>query len=128
MGQSGYLVICNATSYDWTRTHHHSYQMNDWDFPAVIPAYTSVGVRVEFDEDIFKIPSDDSGEADYKIDFPLYSQKLEFAVKFRDLFLRVFNRASDAAPGWQLDLGWRNNGTVVFVLAGAPEYLYYMSQ
>ena len=37
MGAEGDLVIVNGTPYDWVKTGSHSYQMESWDFPDLIP-------------------------------------------------------------------------------------------
>ncbi|KAI0325743.1 hypothetical protein GY45DRAFT_1329850 [Cubamyces sp. BRFM 1775] len=138
MGQGGYLVICNATQYDWKRTDQHSYQMKAWDFPASIPAYTSAAVYVEFDEELVKVPSDDSGDAFYEIDreaFPPLSLKFEFAVTFCNLLVRLLGNGVNAATGtvvpdsvstsstgkFEINLGWRHNGNVVFVLGASSD-------
>ena len=33
---SGYLVLINATPYQWNRTFLQSHHMNKWDFPAAV--------------------------------------------------------------------------------------------
>ncbi|KAH9895914.1 hypothetical protein C8Q73DRAFT_690021 [Cubamyces lactineus] len=114
--------------------------MNAWDFPAVIPAYTSASVYVEFDEDITKDPFDDAGEANYEIvreAFPPMTMKFQFAVTFRNLLMRLLDNepgvklvnaaispktaapGSVGAPRFEIDLGWRHNDSVVFVLVGS---------
>ena len=36
LNASGYLVLINATPYQWNRTFTQSYHMNNWDFPAAV--------------------------------------------------------------------------------------------
>ena len=38
MGEGGFIVLVNGTPYDWVKTNEHSYQMETWSFPDVIPA------------------------------------------------------------------------------------------
>ncbi|KAH9895919.1 hypothetical protein C8Q73DRAFT_823761 [Cubamyces lactineus] len=98
MGQGGYLTIYNATQYNWRKTYQHSYQMNDWNFPATIAAFSSASIYVEFDESIGKDTGDDAGEATFEIvGAPAGQAQFQFAVKFRDLFTRLLEFPAVAA-------------------------------
>ncbi|KAI8976710.1 hypothetical protein BD414DRAFT_539255 [Trametes punicea] len=125
MGQGGYLTIYNATQYDWKKTYQHSYQMNAWDFPDQIAAFTSASIYVEFDEGTGKTPEDDAGEVDFELQgAPAGKATFRLAVTFRDLWARFPTFAVTLAPnanipvGGEVELGWRHDGTVVFILAG----------
>ncbi|KAJ8497045.1 hypothetical protein ONZ51_g737 [Trametes cubensis] len=126
MGQGGYLTIYNATQYDWRKTYQHSYQMNDWNFPATIAAFSSVSIYVEFDESVGKDTGDDAGEATFEVvGAPAGQAQFQFAVKFRDLFTRLLEfpvvaAGSNVPVGGTIDLGWRHNGDTVFILGGQP--------
>ncbi|KAI8976708.1 hypothetical protein BD414DRAFT_530901 [Trametes punicea] len=113
----------NATQYDWKRTFQHS--KNAWDFPYKIAAFTSVSIYVKFDEDVNKTPSDDAGEVDFQLQgTPAGRATFRLAVTFKDLWARFSTFAVTLAPntnipvGGQIELGWRHDGTVVFILAG----------
>ena len=129
MGQGGHIVVCNATPYSWHRTYQHSYQMNAWNFPDNIPAYTSARVYVEFDEGVGKHPGDDAGDAHYEIVHEAPFKQFRFAVKFRDLLVRFPDFPVESPPGKiiprgsEVDLGWRHDNSVVFVLFGEIDKL-----
>ncbi|KAI8994212.1 hypothetical protein BD414DRAFT_506670 [Trametes punicea] len=123
MGQGGFLTIYNATQYDWKKTYQHSYQMNAWDFPNL----------VEFDEGVGKKPGDDAGDVDFELQgAPAGHATFRLAVSFRNLWARFATFAVTLAPntpipvGGQVELGWRHDGTVVFILAGQYPNLHVL--
>ncbi|KAI0325741.1 hypothetical protein GY45DRAFT_201506 [Cubamyces sp. BRFM 1775] len=123
MGQGGYLVICNATPYNWHRSYQHSYQMKSWDFPLDIHPWTSITLYVEFDEGAKERPGDDGGDAYYQLLNDNAQTEFHFAVKFRDLLARfpafpVEMPGEHVPRGGEVSLGWRHDNSVVFVLAG----------
>lgn len=136
MGQGGYITLINATPYEWKLTHHHSYQMNDWNFPVSIASGKSSRIYVEWCEGIFKHIYDDGGEANYT----LGDTGLNFQVQARtgtsqpnqygfDLRVDLLNMAARTTPAPVppqssiVDLGWNHDGNVNFTLLGAQNSL-----
>lgn len=123
MGQGGYVTLINGTPYDWTKTHEHSYQMNSWNFPDVVPAWRSVRVYVEWDGNVFHTTSDDAAETNYTIAecgqvFQIAaSAKNGFDIRIVYLSLSTQGRP----PGSSIDLGWNHDGDVNFVLSGPSD-------
>lgn len=120
MGQGGYITLVNGTPYDWTRTNTRHYQMNAWSFPERIAAGTTATVYVEWDQHIFHTESDDSGSADYALNGTSYTFQIQARAKDGFNLSVVFTNlsTSGSANGSTLPLGWKNDGTVAFVLAG----------
>ncbi|GCA81799.1 hypothetical protein [Microcystis aeruginosa] len=120
MGQGGSITLVNGTRYDWDNTHQHSYQMNSWGFPNIIPAGTSATVYVEWDEGIFDTTSDDAGEVVYNLN----STDLGFQVQARANngfnLQAVFTNFStpNNSQGSTINLGWNHDGSVNFILSG----------
>lgn len=135
MGQGGNITLVNGTAYDWQQTHTHQYQMNAWNFPATIPAGTSVSVYVEWDEGVFTTVSDDAGEVNYTLAGTRFGFQVQanassgFMLKVQLLSLAALNypQGSTIPLGWD----WNNNpsgGHVTFVLAGEPNYFQVSGQ
>jgi hypothetical protein len=120
MGQGGHLVLVNGTSYDWSNTYQHSYQMNAWSFPATIAAGTSVAVYVEWSQDIFHVTSDDAGEVTYSLGGTGLNFQVQASAKNGfNLAVAFTNLATPGNPqGSTLNLGWNWNGYLNFVLSG----------
>ncbi|KAI0739022.1 hypothetical protein C8Q80DRAFT_1203390 [Daedaleopsis nitida] len=125
MGQGGFFDLVNNTPYDWRRTYQHSYQMNAWSFPEVVPAYGAVRVYVEFDEGAGKTTGDDAGEATFEFFPGTDGQKqFKFYVRFRRLGVELLEFPVTIYPntvvpkGTQYDIGWNHNQSVTFTLQG----------
>lgn len=67
MGMGGYLWIINATSRLLKLTHQQSFQMNAWEFKSV-SQQTMEKFYIEYNEQIFKIHSNDRGDATFQLD------------------------------------------------------------
>ncbi len=65
-GSGGYLYIINATPYNWYQTSQHSFQMNSWSFPWMIPPGTT-RVYIEWNQGVGKCWCDDGGDVYYYI-------------------------------------------------------------
>ncbi len=125
MGQGGKITLVNGTTYDWNRTGQDSYQMNAWSFPEIIKAGTTATVYIEWNQDIFKHTSDDSGNAYYTLgqvspgSLPPYMFKVQ--ARANDGFnLSIFFQnisTSSNTLGSTLDLKWIHDGCVQFTLA-----------
>lgn len=120
MGQSGHITLVNGTKYDWKKTYTHEYQMNSWKFPDVIPAGTSVSLKVEFSQAIFKSQSDDAGEVRYSLDGTRHG--FEVQARGKDGFCLQVKLTNIETPGNPQDstikLGWNHDGSVNFILSG----------
>lgn len=120
MGQGGQVILVNGTTYDWTNTYQHSYQMNSWGFPATIPAGTSTSIYIEWDQSIFDTQTDDAGEVTYTLDGTDWSFQLQArAANGFHLQVAMSVPTQGNAPNALIELGFAWNGLVMFVLAGA---------
>ncbi len=120
MGQGGYLKIVNASPYTLRLVHIHSYQMNAWDneFPRVIRPGECPRVYIEWCENIFKVWSDDAGEARYEIVGTNPVRHFEIQARWRYLQVDWQNTIQDPEffpqpyPREITYLGWKHNGTI----------------
>lgn len=121
MGQGGNITLVNATNSNWRKTNQHSYQMNTWDFPDIIPARSTQTVYVEWDQGIFATQSDDAGEVNYTLEG---TSELSFQVQAKatngfELKIYFVNIETNGNPkGSTISLGWNHDGYVSFILAG----------
>ena len=123
MGQGGVIGLVNGTPYDWDLIYIHSYQMEAWQFPAVIGAGAAITEYVEFQEGIGIHSGDDAGEAKYR----LRGTDKTFEVQVRGsphFHLQVWFETlatPDVSAGQTVDLGWIHNGQVEFILSGSVD-------
>lgn len=123
-GPGGYLALINGTPYNWNLTYSHSYQL-DWKPPAVIAAGTSFQNYVEYWYH-WGENGDCAGEATYAlVDANNEKMPLAFTVHARQTNgknLQIQYHDDLASLGnpknSRLDLGFRHDGVVSFVLAG----------
>lgn len=119
MGQGGQIILVNGTTYDWTNTYQHSYQMNAWGFPATVPAGTSIPVYIEWDQNIIVTQSDDAGEVTYTLDGTAWSFQIQArATTGFNLQAAMSVPTQGNAPNAVIPIGFNWNGYVVFALAG----------
>ncbi|KAF5662965.1 variant-surface-glyco phospholipase C [Fusarium heterosporum] len=119
MGEGGRVTVINGTPYRWRRTGQNNYQMNDWNFPEVIEPGSVSGTYVEFDHGIFTTRSDTNGYVVYDLEGTNHS----FTVKVRDSPSNISVELGSVAAvnnpkGSTINLGWRHDGNVSFVLSG----------
>ena len=126
MGQGGYLWIVNATTKTLKLTGEHSYQMNSWSF-SDIEANSKKRFYIEFDENIFHTPTDDAGEADFRVETTGTSLQLQVRY-FRDVgrFLQVNWKSIDTSqftvfpppsPNSTIGkLGWIHDGSLCMLI------------
>ena len=119
MGEGGRITLVNSTNSDWKKTGQHSYQMNDWNFPDVIKAKTSVVVYIEWNTLVWD-KSDDAGEVYYALDGTSYSFQIQARADngFHLQFYLENIRTLSNAKGSTVSLGWKHDGYVSFVLSG----------
>ncbi|KIP07674.1 hypothetical protein PHLGIDRAFT_412290 [Phlebiopsis gigantea 11061_1 CR5-6] len=125
MGVDGDLVIVNGTPYDWVKTKSHSYQMDTWDFPDLIPPGQVAVVHVEFKEGIFTDESDDGGEVGYSLRGTSNTFQLLARAPKQHYNLQVFFDGISTAnnpQGTSINLGWKEDGDVVFILSGSEGF------
>jgi len=117
MGQGGYITIVNATLYDMASTYNNSYQMNVWKFPDIIATGTTEKIYVDWSEG--KRTSELWAEHYYAMN----GNKL-FSVEARNrdgknICIRLKTFGTKTCPqGSLIDLGWKNDGNVTFILSG----------
>ncbi|KAM0204730.1 hypothetical protein ACHAQD_000516 [Fusarium lateritium] len=119
MGEGGYINLVNGTPYRWKRTCQASYQMDAWNFPESINAGVVPATYVEYDQDLFKKRQDTSGSATYKVEGTDASFTVHVADKPERLWVQLDGLESVNNPrGSKIELGWRHDGCVTFVLSG----------
>ncbi len=129
MGQDSRMVLINNTPYDWTRSNMHSYQMHGWEFPEKINAYTSVGIYIEWDENIFHHSKDDAGDVTYSFDERKDSSgndiKELFSIKCSNgsekntkINISKITRAVASNKTDSLSLEWRQDSVMNFGITG----------
>lgn len=120
MGQGGRITIVNATRYDMTGSHSSSYQMNTWQFPQLIAAGKARSVYIEWDQGILTEEVDDSGEQDYTFNGYTFRIKASARNGFNlSVYLLNFS-AQRVRENERIDLGWKHDGNVVFIMSGEP--------
>ena len=119
MGQGGFLTLINKTNSDWNLTSIHSYQMENWKFPAIIRAGTSERVYVEWMQRPFKNQKDDAGNAVYQLkDGSTFNVEARAGNGFI-LNIELRNLVAIGNPlGSILPLGWLHNGNIDFEISG----------
>ncbi|KAI9067013.1 hypothetical protein FKP32DRAFT_1589042 [Trametes sanguinea] len=133
MGQGGFLLLYNATQYTWRRSYQHSYQMNAWNFPESIPAFTGVRVYVEFDEGTGNDKGDSAADVKYQLlGLPSGQSEIWIAIKFRDFLARFpeFPVKMGTKPiprGSEVSLGWRHDGETVYILSGVYPDMQFLT-
>lgn len=129
-GEGGHVVVVNGTAQDWVRDpgRFGRYQMYNWDFPERIPANTAVDVYVEWDK---KGHGDTNAEARYN-DASTNEGVVEFRVAKSNhaeieaevLAQTKFPQSPTNGANRVVQLGWRHDGNVNFILTGRPgEYV-----
>ncbi|EKM58286.1 uncharacterized protein PHACADRAFT_90426 [Phanerochaete carnosa HHB-10118-sp] len=121
MGEGGNVVLINGTPYDWVKTNEHSYQMEVWSFPDVIPAGQMRLVHVEWKEGVLVRESDDAGEASYVLQGTSRTFQLQARAPHGKYNLQVYYdgiSTANNARGSVVKLGWKHDGDVVFILSG----------
>lgn len=118
MGQGGQFQLMNYTPYNWVKTSEHSYQMNNWTLPAQIPAWSSEQVYVEWGASIGSNVWDDAADSTYSIQgtgttFTLSARAVASTGTQAGYFHLVVQMGSVQGL-----LGWVQNGTTTFALAG----------
>ncbi|CAG7562816.1 unnamed protein product [Fusarium equiseti] len=119
MGEGGSVVLVNGTPYTWKRVDQGSYQMHAWNFPEVISPGTVPSTYVEFNQGVFTTRSDTSGSVKYVLE----GTECFFTINIRDkpsnIFIRLDNmEANNHLGNTDIQLGWRHDGSVYFVLSG----------
>ena len=126
MGQGGQIKLINGTRYNWARTYQHSYQMNDWNLPQSIPAWSTATQYVEWDQGIFKTQSDDGAEATYT--FEGCGRNFQVQARAKDgftLLIAPLNLPNANPPhGEAINLGWKHDGCVSFIVAGQEGFFF----
>ncbi|PVH84474.1 hypothetical protein DL98DRAFT_77398 [Cadophora sp. DSE1049] len=120
-GPGGYVELANLTPYDWKLKYTHSHHM-DWKFPPTIPAGTTKEQYIEWWYD--HGPNGDcGGEATYElVGSP---EPASFTVQARQnkgkrIEVQYGDEPSSIGNpiGSLITLGFKRDGTVLFVLAG----------
>ncbi|KAF0639242.1 hypothetical protein FPSE5266_02305 [Fusarium pseudograminearum] len=122
MGDGGFLVLVNGTPYRWKRSDQNSYQMKAWDFPDVIEAGKVPRIYVEFNQGAFKKRSDTSGSVKYTLE----GTKCSFTIHVRDDDERLWAKLDNLdavgnSRGSEIQLGWRHDECISFVLSGSED-------
>lgn len=124
MGQGGFLTLVNGTLYDWNLTKVSSSQMNSWsnNFPKTLKSGATANVYIEWDEGLFTRVAQDSGDAVYTLAGTSYSFTIQARATNRFNLSVNFTSLSTTSndQGTSLNLGWRHDGYVQFILAGQP--------
>ena len=126
----GYVELANLTPYDWKLKYTHSYHM-DWKFPLTISAGTTQEQYIEWWYD--HGPNGDCGaEATYELvgspepaSFTVQARQnngKRIEIQYRDELSSVGNPI-----GSLITLGYKRDGTVLFVLAGNETGSYVSS-
>lgn len=121
MGEGGNIVLVNGTPYDWVKTNEHSYQMDTWSFPDVVPAGTVRPVYVEWKEGILVRESDDGGEVNYTLEGTSKTFQVQARAPGGQYDLQVYYDGISSLNNPQgsiIKLGWKHDGDVVFILSG----------
>lgn len=123
MGQGGFINLVNGTDRRWVKQSSDFYQMNTWNFPQVIDPGTCPAVYVEWDENFFHTRSDDVGQVTYILEGTNHAVQVYASAKDR-LSLTVNSTVpTSTSPGQSsINLGWKHDGYVSFVLAGSEGY------
>ncbi|KAF5023714.1 hypothetical protein F66182_4218 [Fusarium sp. NRRL 66182] len=119
MGEGGNLALVNGTSYRWRRTAQSNYQMNAWNFPEWIEPGTVSSSYVEFKQSIFTTRSDTNGTVVYALDGTDHSFRIRVRDSPSNIWVELASlEAVNNPKGSTLQLGWRHDGIVSFVLSG----------
>jgi hypothetical protein len=119
-GEGGLITLVNGTPYNWRASDQRSYQMNWWGFPDVITAGSTATLYVEWSQGIFETVTDDSGVVTFSLEGTGLSFQLQAtAASGFDLRVVLNNFSTLGNPtGSTIDLGWKHDGSVNFILAG----------
>ena len=108
MGEGGYLYIINGTLHNFIQQSNHSYQMNSWSFPQVIPPGTT-RVYIEWDMGPGKCWCDDSGDVWYQVDGTSHTFHLHGSGNCGTCLDPHFDLTVTYGDNTH-DIGWRWNG------------------
>ncbi|KAF4414759.1 variant-surface-glyco phospholipase c [Fusarium acutatum] len=119
MGEGGTLALVNGTPYKWIRTNHSSYQMNSWNLPEWLNPGTVSSNYVEFKQGLFVERSDTRGITAYTLEgtdcsFRIHVSDAPSRIRVELVSLEAVNNPR----GSSIQLGWRHDGIVSFVLSG----------
>jgi len=122
MAQYSHLTIINGTPYDFIRSAHHSYQMDNWDsaFPEKISSGNSARIQIGFQNPFFGNKHDDGAEQVYL----LHNGSSSFVIQARSpndgyhLQLDPTNLQNDGHSHKPIDLGWREDTELYIWIAG----------
>lgn len=116
MGQGGHLAIMNATKEDWIKENQTSNQMNDWDFPDIIPSGRCEVVYIEWNQSIMRNQHNDKGRVSYK-----NSAGQSFVIEaeaINQFNITVLFHSCDNLTNDKIDLGWKHDGYLNLFIAG----------
>lgn len=135
MGQGAYLDIVNGTTSIWKKVKSYDYQMNHWSFPETIYPGNVARVRIEFGQGASHNAGDDEGKVTYNVDgkeFLIHaSTSGSYGGQIWDTEIKVLfqdNFSDYAKPDDPLNLGWKHNGRMLFIMSGSPECRYWVNR
>ncbi|TVY75692.1 PI-PLC X-box domain-containing protein [Lachnellula suecica] len=128
-GQGSFVELDNGTPYDWKLVNHHAYQMK-WKPAELITAGSSHEQYLEWTKDL--LGDDSAAEATYAIvgspepqSFTIQARQRggrKVQIQFHDSLASLGNPKNSL-----IDLGWKHDGAVSFVLTGNDSSNYVSS-
>ncbi|RKK64672.1 hypothetical protein BFJ69_g16629 [Fusarium oxysporum] len=121
MGEGGTLALVNGTPYKWIRTNQSNYQMNSWNLPQWIDPGTVSSNYVEFKQGLFVERSDTRGITAYTLEGTDCSFRIHVSDAPSKIWVELVSLEAVNNPrGSSIQLGWRHDGIVNFILSGKP--------
>jgi hypothetical protein len=112
------LLLINSTIYDFQLSYQHQYQMENWDFPALIATGKSAQIPIGFHHGLYSM--DDGAEATYSLKGGSSQFTLQARAPDRDF--RLYFDGSDLQNDGHLHprelLGWTVNQKLVLWISG----------
>ncbi|KAM5511631.1 uncharacterized protein FRV6_11641 [Fusarium oxysporum] len=119
MGEGGTLALVNGTPYKWIRTNQSNYQMNSWNLPEWIDPGTVSSNYVEFKQGLFVERSDTRGITAYTLEGTDCSFRIHVSDAPSKIWVELVSLEAVNNPrGSSIQLGWRHDGIVNFILSG----------
>ncbi len=120
-GPGGFITLVNGTPYNWTSSDPFERQMNSWSFPDVITAGSTATLYVEWSDSASQNVKNDYGAVTFSLAGTGLTFQLEATAASGPFDLRVTLTSFSTVGNPQgsiIDLGWNQNGSVNFILAG----------
>ncbi|KAF4332718.1 variant-surface-glyco phospholipase c [Fusarium beomiforme] len=119
MGEGGTLALVNGTPYKWIRTNQSNYQMNSWNLSERIDPGTVSSNYVEFNQGLFVERSDTRGITAYTLEGTDCSFRIHVSDAPSRIWVELVSLEAVNNPrGSSIQLGWRHDGIVSFILSG----------